>query len=92
MSVDERFNATFSSKDTTSLSVSFMEEITVKEIFHNMLGRLALATDLTSYVTRDIPIAVLTLIVDGRNNGEDDPSVSYIGFVNFKIYEKFSGN
>ena len=55
-----------------------MENITIREIFHNMLGRLALATDLTSYVTRDIPMAVLTLMVDGRNNGESDPKVSKI--------------
>ena len=67
----------FSSKDTTTLSISLTENITVREIFHNMLGRLALATDLTSYVDRDVPLAVLTLVVDGRNSGSNDPRVSH---------------
>ena len=46
-------------------------------MFENMLGRVALAVDLTSYVRRDIPVAVMTIMADGRNTGSEDPNVRY---------------
>ena len=56
--------------------MSFSENITIRELCQTMLGRLSLAVDLTSYTTRDIPVAVLTVMVDGRNAGSLDSTVS----------------
>ena len=74
--MDKSFNYRFTSRDTTTLSVSYSESITLREMFEAMLGRLALTIDLTSYVKRDIPIAVMTIMADGRNTGAIDPNVS----------------
>ena len=80
--MDNKFNYRFSSRDTTTLSVSFAENITIREMCETMLGRISLAVDLTSYTTRDIPIAVMTVMVDGRNAGSTDSTVSIIPYVN----------
>ena len=57
------------------LGVSFTEKITTGNLIQTMLGRFYLSTDRSDYTERDVPVAVLTVMVDGRNTGSDDPKV-----------------
>ena len=60
-------------KQTSPLAVSFSQTITIRELIDAMLGRFYLAKDRDNYTMENLPLAVLTVMVDGRNVGSDDP-------------------
>ena len=62
------------SKDTTTLSLSVSEKTSIQEMFEAMLGRFYLSTDRQHYSMDNLPLAVMTLMVNGKNTGSDDPS------------------
>ena len=55
------------------LSISINESSTVKEIFEMFLARWFIATDKIDFSADDMPVAVLTIMVNGMNLGFDDP-------------------
>ena len=62
-----------SSKDTSMISISINESTTVRELFEMMLTRWWLASDRSDFSDEDIPVAVLTIMVNGLNLGFNDP-------------------
>ena len=71
---DDQFGPVFLSKDTTTLSLSISETTTIREMFEAMLGRFFLSTDRQHYSEDNLPLAILTLMVNGKNTGSDDPT------------------
>ena len=55
------------------ISISISESSTVRELFEMMLTRWWLASDRNSIMDEDIPVAVLTIVVNGLNVGFDNP-------------------
>ena len=62
-----------SAKEATMLSISVNESSTIREIFEMFLARWFLAADKSEFTEEDIPVAVLTIMVNGMNLGFDDP-------------------
>ena len=55
------------------ISISINESTTVRELFEMMLTRWWLASDRSDFSDEDIPVAVLTVMVNGLNLGFNDP-------------------
>ena len=55
------------------LSISINESTTIREIFEMMITRWRLASDRSDFTDQDLPVAVLTVMVNGLNLGFNDP-------------------
>ena len=78
ITTDSSCKSHLETKHTTTLSVSFTEDISVKGLCEDMIGRFYLSSDRKHYTERDIPLAVLTVMVDGRNTGSKNPKAGFI--------------